>query len=554
MSALYEGAPATYGGFTSPVPGGSSNAGFYQQPMNLPFYSGRSILATIPEYLRNPLQMEKDLLFKLSEGRNNFMRLLLEQSEMGGGIEVNDVRFRLPIEVEPQGRLYIEPGAAGTPITAVTSAGLSTITVRGNTTKIATAKSGGNPKQVGDIARLEVGQFIMLMFSWVEPRRTAAVVSGSMVSYGPEGIQAAPVPEICKIVSVDYTNSKITVTRNWAGSQRTSFTYSTTTIPTPAIIAVASGVTGATYSSASTDNAIPAKYAFFIPMAKSMKEDEIDAKIKNFSNTWTSGIMQRHLLAWGSSQFAEVISGNMGIESPLAKSKRYALKQYYDDWEWQAIFGEQSETFDAETGYWSGTTDGILANIPKSHYVAIKGIDYNSTLTSGLSTNFGSFNPLVFNKMLEGKALIGSAERVLLCGGGWYTDFSAMINFMTQAVPDIKSDWKVEGKEFRSSEGLKVSVVLSDKMTLNGMNNSAVLYDKATFKPLKLRNYPSADVYEIQNENPLKKNGFIHGVKGFVNLNPDSAWVFTKINKEYSGGTTNATAYGNLDPVGEYLA
>ena len=68
------------------------------------------------------------------------------------------------------------------------------------------------------------------------------------------------------------------------------------------------------------------KYAFFIPMAKSMKEDEIDAKIRNFSGTWTHGILQRHLMAWGSQRFAEVISANMGLQSPLTNLNSKLLK------------------------------------------------------------------------------------------------------------------------------------------------------------------------------------------------------------------------------------
>jgi hypothetical protein len=63
MSDLYQGNPLQYGGFED-ILGKSSNQGHYQQSQNLPFYQGRSILATIPEYLRNPLSLEKDLLVK----------------------------------------------------------------------------------------------------------------------------------------------------------------------------------------------------------------------------------------------------------------------------------------------------------------------------------------------------------------------------------------------------------------------------------------------------------------------------------------------------------
>jgi len=502
MSDLYNASPSDFGGFTSPVPGGSTSAGYYQQPMNLPFTNGRSILATIPEYQRNPFLLEKDILFKYSEGRNNLMKLLLEYAEANGSIEVPDVRFRVPIEVKPNERLYLATGAY------TTSSGVSTLKIQSNSTPIATAKVGGSPKQVGDIANLEVDQFVLLMFSWVEPRRTGQPALSN------KPLKATPLPELAKITSIDYKKGTIKVTRNWAGEQRTS----TPTDPATFTVVANSAIPGA--------GEINAKYAFVVPMAKSVKEDEIDAKVKNFTNSWAHGILQRNLMAWGGQRFSEIISSNFGIESPTAKSKRLALEGYYNTWEWSALFSEKSEEYDAETGYWSGTSDGILANIPKSHFLALRDIDYSAGFT-GSSTALNSFHPLVFNKMLQGKFYIGSQNKVLVCGGNFHTSFTTMINYMTQQVPEIKSEWRVEGNRFKVSDGGTVDVVLSDKMSLNGFSDSAVLIDKSAFKTVKLRNYPTADIYEIQNENPLKTNGFVHGVRGFIDLMPDAHWVFT---------------------------
>lgn len=555
MSDLYEAAQGSYGSFTTPFPGGSSAKGYYEQPLNVPIYGGRSILATIPEYQRNPLQLEKDLLFKFSEGRANMMKILMEQVEGGGGHEVNDVRFRMPVEVEMLQRIYL--GAQAAAGNAVNSAGHSTFIVKSNKDAIATAMSGGNPKQVGDIGRLEVGQFIMLMFSWCEPRRQAVVEdadgtnSAEYVIYEPQPVRSAPVPEMCKIIEVDTDASTIKVLRHWAGEQRTSFTYSTTTIPSVEILASTSA-TAAVWG-AGASKKVTAKHAFFIPMAKSMQEDEIDAKIRNFSNTFQVGVLQRHLMAWGSQYFAEIVNKNMGLESPFAKSKRQAIKDYYDYWEWASIYSEKSEAYDSETGFWAGTTDGLLANIPKSHYTAIKGINYNVALTSGSSTGFGAFHPAVFNKIMEGKSLIGSQNKVLVCGADFHTAFSTMINFMTQSVPDIKSSWEVKGKSFSTSDGLNIQVVPSDKMTLNGMRSSAILYDKEYFKAVKLKGYPGADMYDIQNENPLKRNGFIHGVKGFIDRNPDAHWHFTMVNPLRGDGSSNATAYASVATLGDVV-
>jgi len=529
MSDLYNTTPGSYGGFTSPVPGGSSSAGFYQQSMNLPYHQGRSILATIPEYQRNPLLLEKDIMFKVSEGRQNFMKIIMEASELSGGKIVNDVRYRLPIEIDPLQRLYIAAGA----YTGTSS--LTNLKIKSNTTKISTAMPGGNPKQVGDIARLEKDQFVMLMFSWVDPRR------GNKPVVATNATPSAPVPEICKVLAVDYTNGTVKLSRNWAGEQRTT----TPTAPDSFTV---------TTTATTTANQIQDKYAFLIPMAKSMKEDEIDAKIRNYSGSWTHGVLQRHLLAWGTQKFAEVIASNLGIQSPLAKSKTQALKDYYDHWEWMALFGEKSEEFDSETGYWSGTTDGILANIPLSHHITIKDIDWSTATFDGTTSKMGSFHPIVFNKLLQGKAYHGSGQKALVCGADFYTSFTTMLNSMTQAIPSIISDWKVEGKSFSTGDGLTIQVIPSDKMSLNGLSRSAVLYDKSAFLSIGLKGYPGADIVDqISNENPLKTNGFIHGVKGFIDLNPDAHWMFTLLSRYDAGGVDNTTAYDALDPYGEYL-
>jgi hypothetical protein len=549
MSDLYNATQGNYGSYTSPVPGGSSSKGYYERPLNIPYYSGRSILATIPEYQRNPLMLERDLLFKISEGRSNFMKIILETIEQGGGYSVNDVKYRMPIEVEPVQRIYLKTGAVSA---AAATTGLSTFKIESNTTKVATAMPGGNPKQVGDIARLEVGQMIMLMFSWVEPRRTSAAAGSRVAFYYPQASKLAPVPELAKIVSVDKNKSEIKVERLWAGAQRTTApTYNTAAA---AFTVDARNATPTWEVAAGNETiVIPQEYAYFIPMTKSMKEDEIDATVRNYSNTWQHGIVQRHLLAYGSQHFAEVISSNLGIESPLAKSKRQAIKDYYDHWEWTALFGEKDEEFDSNTGFWQGWTDGILANLPKSHYIALQDIDYASGFTAGASTNMGSFHPLIFNKVMQGKGHIGSGRKVLVCGEDAYTAFSTMINHMTQHVPDIKSEWKVEGKAFKTSGGLSIDVVPSDKMSLHGMGNMMIMYDKEYFKPVTLNGYPAADIVEVNNENPLKKNGFIHGVKSFIDLNPDAHWVFSVVPKLYPDGSSNATAYAAVSALGSPL-
>ncbi len=139
---------------------------------------------------------------------------------------------------------------------------------------------------------------------------------------------------------------------------------------------------------------------------------------------------------------------------------------------------------------------------------------------------WGSFDIPIMNKILEDKGYFGSSNKIALCGNEAYTAFATMINYMTQNVPDIKSEWRVEGKRFRSSGGLTVDFIQSDVMSLNGLNNKMILIDPSAFRMVNLQGSP-IDIVEIANENPLKKNGFIHGVYSFLDMNPDAHWVFT---------------------------
>lgn len=548
MSDLYNALPAGFGGFDpSGLIGGSGNAGYYQKPMNLPWYQGRSILATTPEYLRNPLLMEKDLMINIEEGRPEFMRTLMHYAEQNGAVDVNDVRFRLPVNIVPNQRFYLKVGQ-----TATTDAnGFCTLQLDGNKTAIKTANPNGNIKQKGDIARLEVGAYILLMFSWVEPRRTAVVDSrdaGFYQIYGAAPYKAAPIPEVCKIVSINYSAGTLAVERMWAGEQRTTTpTYSGH---------IRDLVTVANSATPNGTTQVRVKNAYFLKMAKSMREDEIESKISNFSGTWTNGMLQRHLKAWGTQHLVEVISRNLGIESPGAKTKRLAIQEYYKDWEWTAVFGEKGENWDDQTGFWAGTTDGILANIPKSHFTTLKGIKWStvnqSFPTPGTGSDFGSFHPQIFNKILENKGYIGAQNKILLCGATFHSNFSSMINIMTQAVPDVKSEWNVEGKRFKSSNNVTIDVIPSDNMSLNGLGNHGILMDPAAFRMVKLKGYMT-DIYEVANENPLLSNGFIHGMQGFIDLNPDAHWVFQVAEEKVDGIANSADEYANIDPLGVTL-
>lgn len=527
MADLWNASPGSYGSFSaSDIIGGSSSAGYYQKPMNLPWTQGRSLLATIPEFQLNPFAMEKAFVTRISEGRANLLRVLSETLMKKGGMPVKNVAGMLPVEITPNSRIYLDTGA----YTGTNS--VTTFKIRGNVTPIATAHPNGNINQKGDIARLDVGQFITLMFSWVTPARSSAPAYSPNPGHHAD-TKTATVPEICKITAINYDTSEITVSRNWAGSKRTS----TPSAPGTVTILADTG-TGVPSTSLGGTGSILQKHAFIIPMAKSLQEDEIEGKGFHTSMTWRNYSLQRHGRMFGDGTLSKVIANNLGIEPQGVQQRRNAIEQYLLDWDYTLLFGGQSTSFDNELGYWSGTTDGILTDIPASHYIAIKGPKWSDI--TGSTANMMSFSPEVFNYIMSGKSLIGSQEKWLLVGEGFYLALTTMFNRITTAVSQIVSEWKVVGARFMTSNGLTINIIPSDTMSLNGLRNHGILIDPQYFQPLYLQGYPVMDVREMVSNNPLKSEGFVHGIKGAVNLNPDAHWVFQLIPEKNEDEVTNS--------------
>ena len=495
---LYNSTPGTTGAFNTPRSGSEGYVNFSQ---GLPFYQGRSQIATIPEYQRMPGQLAKDVLMNIEEAGSNLMKILYDYAERNGKISKPDVKYWWRTEISPHPRFYLKQQAF------TVSAGKTTFKLTDYTRPTQSyPTSTGNPKVQGNISRLQAGDYLLLMFSWLAPGRTGT--PSYTESY------ATPIPEIARVISVDYAANSFVCQRNWAGAQRTA---AAGTPPTLTVVA---------NSATPSSNQLKAKDAFFMRLPRAMKEDDIDSKVYGVTSTWNTATMQRTLRAWGAGFMGEVIRKNLGLGSKYSQDRNMAIKDYWNDLALTALWGEKDEGFDAETGAWWGLTDGLLTNIPAEHHLGIVPMR-PGLLRSTPQYAYGTFDIPVLNKFLEDKGYYSkNAHLIAACGAEAFTAFATMINQMTQNVPDIKSEWNVDGKRFRSSGGLTVDFVEETAMTLNGMRNKMILFDPAMFRLVELDGYPT-DIVEVQNENPLLQNGFIHGVHSFIDLNPDAHWVCT---------------------------
>jgi hypothetical protein len=515
---LYTSTPSGTGAFDVTRSGSAGYANFSQ---GLPWYSGRSQLATVPEYLRMPGQLEKDVLMTIEEKGSNLAKILLEWAEKNGTMEKDDVRYWWRTELIPHPRFYLKQQA-------YTVSDMQTTFKLTDYTRPTQSypTSTGNPKVIGDIARLQAGDFLLLMFAWLKSDRTGSV---AYKYKGTEGY-ATPVPEICKVLSVDYAANSFVVERNWAGSQR-------------AAAGTAPGtVTVVANSATPTSAQVRARDAFFLQMPRSMKEDNIDAKVYGMTGTWDYGIMKRTLKAWGAGYMGEVIRKNLGLGSKLDQDRKQAFRDYYNAIAVDALWGEKYEEWDPETGEWQGYTDGLLATVNEGHYIGMVPLR-PQLFRSSAQYAYGTFDIPIFNKFLEDKGYYSkSGHMIAVCGMEPYTAFGTMINQMTQNIPNIVSECKIEGKRYTSVGGLTVDFIHEEAMTLNGLRNKMIMFDPTIFRMVKLRNYPT-DIVEVANENPLLSNGFIHGVYSFINTNPDACWVFTV--DEMLASATGATFANN---------
>jgi len=477
-----------------------------QLQANFPFYSGgyKSTVASIPEYKTNPLLFEKDLMLKLTEGRGpNFMKLLLEQFSVGGGRMVKKPKFEYEVEAEPTQRVYIskvvDSEVSGTKVLRskffVRDAGLPTSSNK----KIKTPIAGIPRTQVGDIAKLEKEQFVLIMFSWTTGKRDVKSIYKVNNAVNPKYIM----PEIGYITDINYEQGWFEVSRNWTANKE--------------INAGASEI-GSIVIGEATGNIHP-KDAFIIPMSKALREDELEGRVRWSMGTYEFGYIQQDSTAYGSRRMAEVMARNLGAESPLAKTKMEALRTINQRREWTALFGEGGQEFDPTTNLWRGTTDGVLAKIPEDNHILVKGIDYENG-------NMGTFDLLLFNKWLEDKCWVGnSTYKIIIAGIDFETAFKTMINKVTNAVSEIQSEWSVVGTRYNASNGLTIEVIPSDVMNLNGMRDLFFVVDPQYFKMVGLEGYPTIDDILMPQTHPFHEDGFFHTTFGFINQLPAAHYV-----------------------------
>jgi hypothetical protein len=429
----------------------------------------------------------------------NMMRVLLDYARRNGSYVTTDVQPRWYLEHQLINRFY-----------------LKVANNQGGAKAAAVASGVFALEKVADAKRLQVGDYIALMFATVPLDRGA---NSSALNYYWNGasykttyeVAANTVlPEVCRIVGVDYDNGLISVARNQAGDDRT------TDYKGIGVEVIANTATP------DLTNEIMARDAFFIPMGNSLTEGRNDQLIWSTSNTWDWNNCQFVGRKWGATDIQQNVYRRGETEPNIfVKNRRLALEALFDQLEYQAILGfRKTET--TPEGKWKGWFGGMLEYIPTGHLETFQRPDYSS-----FSSKPGDFSIPNFNKKLDNKFYYGSQEKVLLCGVDFHTAFSTMINYMTQSIPTIVDGWSVKGSYFEASNAGRLFVVPSDKLSLNGLSHVGILFDPASFQYGHLQNMDMTIIDDLGGDNPHEKAGEVYGVLTMKRTNPDANWLFT---------------------------
>jgi hypothetical protein len=480
------------GGFNFPGTGGS---GFVNQPTAIAHTQGPSIVSDIPSFQRD-YNLRDELIFRVEEGRFSMMRVLFDYARQGGAYVTNDVEPHWLLDYKPHPRFYLKQvnGQGGTAGTVYTT---GTFIL-------------SDPM---DAKRLQAGDFIALMNVNQSPSRDDNTINPTYVESPPgsgifqlKPLPADPQPEVCEISDVNYTTGAISVKRNQGGEAQTAVRSGIAFN----VVANGTGNPGA--------NSIRAEDAFFMKMTKPMAEGRDDVMTWSRSHTWDYNYCQYIVRKWSAIDIQENVYRRGVPMQMYAKNRMEAIEQAIEELEWYAWFGFRKESYDNENR-WKGMAGGFFEAVPPSHYIAMQEPDYSS------ATKDGDFTIKKFNKIFEPFFYYGSQTKVVLCGAGWHTAFSWMINAKTNAVPTIQEGWTVKGKWFEISNGGYIYVVPSDTLSLNGMRNTAVVLDPATFRYGHLQNMDLTIVDPLPQTNIHEKSGEIYGVFTYQRRNFDANWV-----------------------------
>ena len=442
---------------------------------NISYYAGQPVVDNIPESFRE-YDRRTAMLTKISEGRANLMRLLLEYARRNGAYVCTDTESRWGLEYARLSRIY--HGADST-------------------------SSSGTLHDIFHLTnaegrRLQPADILNNMGFWVKmdatTGRTMRYATGQ-AAYTKDAVYS--LPEQVKVLEnygddsggTGYTLVK--VRRNFGGTAPTGHA--------DLVVDIAGGANWAA----------PVTEPFLWKAGNSIPEGRDDQWTYTDVDEYDFNYAQIVMRKWSATETEQNVNRFYTSEKTFQRNARRALEEFYKELDAIATFGTRKT--EVENGRRKWYTGGILEFIPDSNKVA-----YDDSM----------FNTKNFNNQLKDMFYYGGQTKIALCGADYYTNFSNMIDNKI-ILPAAVNGWGVEMTQFNATNGGKLLLAPSDTLSLNGMSDYCIILDPSCFQYGHLQNMDIKAI-TVDTDNPHEMEGEIYGQIIFKRTNPKAHWLFVK--------------------------
>jgi len=435
---------------------------------NLTYYAAQPVVDHIPESFRT-YDRRTALLTKISEGRANLMRLLLNYAKAKGAYVAQDVETRWGLEYARLARIYMASDS--------TSTGT-------NTNDLIHVSNA-------DARRLQTGDILNLMGFWVSTSRAMAAVTGAGANVK---TSSYPMPEQIKIITNYGDDSsaagvtKIKIKRNFGGVTPTGH------------VDLLVDVAGGTWSA-------PITAPFLWKAGNSIAEGRDDQLTYSDVDEYDYNYCQIVMRKWSATETEQNVDRFFTSEKTFKRNGRRALEEFFRELDVIALFGSRkTETENGRRKWYAG---GVGNFIPAANHVA-----YDDSL----------FQTKNFNNQLKDMFYYGSQTKLALAGADFYVKFSNMIDNKI-ILPAATNSWGVELVRFNGTNGGSLLLAPSDTLSLHGMSDYVYIIDPDHFQYGHLQNMDIKTI-SVPITNPHEMEAEIYGQITFKRTNPFAHWVF----------------------------
>lgn len=438
---------------------------------NISYFSAPNVVDQIPSSFRI-YDRRTGMLTKISEGRANLMRLLLNYAKSNGAYVATDVETRWGLEYERLARIYFAADSTST------SGSKNDIIYVSNS----------------EARRLQAGDVLNLMGFWVSPSRGLANASGASLNVKSSSY---PMPEQIKILEnygegsgTASTNTKLRVRRNFGGIEPTGDA------------AMLVDIAGGTWSAPITE---PFLWKAGNSIAEGLDDQLTYSDVDEYDYNYCQIVMRK----WSATETEQNVNRFFTSEKTFQRNGRRALEEFFKELDVIALFG--SRRTEVENGRRKWYTGGIHEFIPAANHK-----NYNDSL----------FQTKNFNNELKDMFYYGSQQKLMVTGADFYTDFSNMIDNKI-ILPAATNSWGLELIRFNATNGGSLLLAPSDTLSLHGMSDYAYVIDPSHFQYGHLQNMDIKTI-TVPQVNPHAMEAEIYGQITFKRTNPNAHWVFLR--------------------------